>query len=220
MSAKINQIITPSNFELIRDAIGSILVLELANQQALYEAITTPTPEEQRITKVLQNTTVWQDRFVAMQDEEDFIVIPLYFQSSFDNRSNWKMDTDNQYEIDVYGHAKADKSNSTKAGFNAAQRTTVILGMIYKILMDNNYRTLGFENNPQVIRTTQMSTFKRTEVEGNDTSVGVSMYSAFFDVGSLENHGETTPSLTINELFTKVTIDETDLGYQYLVNKP
>lgn len=217
----IEQLLTKKNFELIREAIGSILAIEFANQLALHTAIVGPTTEQQRTTRILEGVTVWEERMVPLQDEEEFVIVPILFSGDFDNQSNFLADTTYQYYIDVYGKAKADKTAGTRADLNAATRLMRVLGMIWDILHHANYRTLGFPNNPNlVVRSRNITNFKRTEVEENETSVGVVMYRAILTVESCEANNETTPALNITELFSSVKVNETDKGFQWLVNIP
>lgn len=215
--ARIQGILGKGRFETIRDAIGAILVEEIANQISLLEALTTPTNDQLTDLKILQNTTVWRERMVPIQQDEAYIIIPLLFNADFQNQSVFQSDTSIEYYIDVYGKSKAEKDTGKRADRNSAERTSRLLSYIYFILQHPEYRTLGFENHTvQYIRARNFSSFRRSEVEENETSVGIVMYRGILTVDSLEENGETNPTQNITELFTSVEINETDRGFQFL----
>lgn len=215
----IDTIIDASNFEIIRDAVGAILIDEINGQIALLSALGSPTLDQRRDLKILQSTTVWSERMVPLQQDESYIIVVMLYSGDMNNQSVFKSDTDLQVYIDVYGKAKADKSTGKRADRNSAERTSRLVAYLYKILQHPYYRTLGFSNNPQLVRSRNFTSFRRTEVEENETSVGVIMYRSIMSVDSLEENGENIRPLEISNLFTNVHINDTDRGFQFLVTK-
>lgn len=208
-----SQISTPilnQAFELIREQIGVILTTEFEEQK------TQLNQQDDIAVKILERTTVWSERFVPMQESEEFIVIPLFFSGNYSNQSAQRVQGDYQYYIDCYGRAKADKKLKTRADINSARRLQRLVGIIRNILSHPSYLTLGFPANPQIVRSSHVTSIKRTEVERQDDAVSTLMYRIILTVSACETT-DNLPSVPLAGSDTTVLINETTLGYQYTV---
>lgn len=208
---KITETIPKQNFEIIVDAIGSILTTEFAGQGVLQSS-------DQQAKKILEGTTVWKERFIIPQPNEDFVVIPFFFGADYQNQHIGQDDADNKYFIDFYGRAKASKK---KTGDElSAIRLQRLVGIARYILRHDHYFDLGFSQT-KIIRHHSIESIRRTEMDRQDEGTFISMYRMILNVHSIE---ETTlrdsEVLPISLHTTDVLVNETALGFQYQWVKP
>jgi hypothetical protein len=128
---KIDAIIPAANFELIRDQIGAVLLLEIGNQKVLDPTFQQP-------------NKIWVERFVPFNANE-FPAINVRFQNGpYDERSREEKQVHAIYTyfIDISFIAKS------KNGEPGDQLATVALHKMMRvvraILANPNYDTLGF----------------------------------------------------------------------------
>jgi hypothetical protein len=127
--SKINELITPRGFEIVRDRIGEIVADEMANQFTLHSDSSI-------------NPTVFVERFIPFGKEELPVVNITLGRGLFDNKKAPGADGTYNFNIDVYANAKS--SDSADADKTASLKMQRMAGMIYYILSDPQYRTLGF----------------------------------------------------------------------------
>lgn len=91
-------------FEIIRDQIVAILVLEIANQQAL-AVLAAKDPDDFKLRIFTERSNPWE-QFLNDQDDKSPLVNVWYENSSFDRSASNTFErqaTDGLYNIDCYG---------------------------------------------------------------------------------------------------------------------
>lgn len=132
LSPLITQQIAPQNFELIRDRIGEILMVEFANQKT-YSNNADITP-----------TRVEIEGFVDI-DEDNFPLISIHLYDGKYEKKDYGGDVPGEYcfYIDIYTGAP---STSDTAGDQVATVNLVkMVGMVRAILDNPVYGTLAFD---------------------------------------------------------------------------
>lgn len=138
---KFTQIITPKNFELIRDRIGSILTVELDGQTAL---------------NAIPKVSVYNERLNAPDHTEGFVANVQFSAGSYDNQDMTQSDGEYTYFVDLYG--------------NDMVKLQRILGMIQAILQDAQYKTLDFPLGGAVMRRNVTNVSIATTEQGTTTN--------------------------------------------------
>jgi hypothetical protein len=145
--ALINGIIPQQNFELIRDRIGAILALELANQYDLDN--TFPLPQSIDI-----------ERFIPYDADQEFPAINVNFwKGEYSNTTQIKTEGTYYFNVDCYADSP---TIGTNRGDNlSSAKLQRIMGACRAILKNPVYLTLGFQPNVNGI-----SVIGRCEVQG------------------------------------------------------
>lgn len=158
--AVINNIISESNFELVRTRIATILADEYAaqrilNQDALDAELAKPTPDPDIVVSLELNlsalpTKVWEERFTRPQQKEyiDEPVVNVIFTNATLNE-NQTVSTqigDDTFVIEIYaGNPEPSEETPVYNGDSkAAIKLQRCLAISRAILMNPNYQQLGF----------------------------------------------------------------------------
>jgi len=137
------------NFEIIRDQIAAILVLESTSQQAL-AVLAAKDPDDWKLRVFTERANPWE----LFQDdgaEQTPIINIWYGSSNFDKASSNKMERQHSssvYNIDIYalgissdipagGHVPGDE--------DAALRVQAAIRLVRNILMASTYTYLGLQ---------------------------------------------------------------------------
>lgn len=199
-------------FEIVREQIGAILEQERASQIVLQN-------QQDEIAKtLLQNTTVWKERFRPMQQDEQFIIVPIFFAGNYDNQNVRRADGSYQYYIDCYGRAKNSEDEDLTADQNAARLLQRLVGMVRYIFAHPNYVALDFSPNTLVQRS-HVGSIKRTEIERTEGGTGAVMYRLILNVDLCEAIDSPFVETIIDRNDTTVKVNETELGYLYSSNQ-
>ena len=91
------------------------------------------------------------------------------------------------------------------------------MGMIRFIFESPHYIRLGFDDATLFINKTIVQSIKRTEEENARDSGNMIMYRIVFEVDLTEEQDQ-VPSVALNASYTNVTIEETDLGFEYIID--
>lgn len=158
MPAKITTAIAARNYELIRDAIGSILALELPNQATL-NALT------------YLNAKIYAEKIGAIDFTDTPVVNIVTTDLKFSSYSAIECKGEYTYLIEVYANAAG---TSTSQGDKlAAQKCARLAGVIHSILSNQAYKTLGLTG---IIHNRQISGAQRAVPRnGNDANNTVLM---------------------------------------------
>lgn len=136
LSPQLNSSIPSQKFEIIRDRIGEILAVELANQWALNNAY----PKVQK---------VWIERFIPFDSTLEFPAVNVNLEKGdYENVTQRRAPGTYIYNIDVYTNAAAtsNEDGSINWGDSAALlQMSKIAGMIRTILSSPAYQTLAFD---------------------------------------------------------------------------
>ncbi len=201
----IDEVIPEQGFELIRDAIASILITELASQ-----AILQP---DAHLIEILQNTTVWKERLGNIGAEETFIVLPILFSATYDNQSIQDAEGSNTFFLDCYGRGK--QNDSTPEEQVAAIDLQRLIGIIRNIFEHPLYIRLGFE--PGFVTSSHITSIQRTQIEKQEDGANMTMYR----ITMLVKASEVTsgiPGIPLDQSYTSVLINDTNKGLEYLID--
>lgn len=196
--AKINTIITNGNFELIRDRIAQILVVELANQKLL-------------TTNTLFDATVWSERFIPF-DKTDLPAINVYYvNSNYDNKTPISRRGQNTYNIDV--HIGSKHTSGIDGDKNSLLNVQKLCHVIAEILSNPVYNNLDFT--PGIIRHTEVTDIQISQPKEKD-STQIATGRVVFQAVANENSSEIQP-IAADMYSTSVTLGETNKGYFYKI---
>lgn len=192
----ITESIPRQNFDLVGEAIGAILTLELDNQKTLQSL-----PEE---------ISVFNGRITAIDKTEEVLInVNIDSAGNMENEQSGQM-LDTNYFVDVYVRAKA---NQNKPGDeNAYFKLMKYIGMCRYILQSHKYLTLGFSS--PVIGGKAVQTMQLYEQENTpDTGFG-RMCRIVFAVRIRESQDLWT-GVALDDNIAEVKLDETEKGFQY-----
>lgn len=188
--------IPKQNFELIRDKIGEILLIELQNQKVL-----------QGFSELIN---IYSERTQPIQNNE-LLTININLESgNFSSKSQRESTGKLMFNIDIYtsGTSTSDIDGSVDSAF----RMHRYLGMIRYILNYTGYKTLDMPLG--IIGGTETENFFIMESDLKQDSSYIKMARLQFSVRAVENQPlEQGVPLLENE--SKVLLHETELGYLF-----
>lgn len=198
--SKINTIIGPQNFELVRDRVAEILADELANQFVL-------TGDAEN------NAKVFLERVVPIDKTETPLVNVKINRGVLKDQVAVNTHETLTFDIDIFHGAKStDADNGDQVSRLKMQR---LMGICRAILEDPQYKTLGF----------QAPFIQNRHIESMDFADGDPMDTSFKSMGRLtlsvkipENTDLLIPVVAAG-FDTEMTLELTDKGYTYTVNE-
>jgi len=198
--AKIPIPITPQKFEIIRDRIGSILKLELANQAIL-------------LSDGKLNPSVWNSRFIPLDSTELPAVNVTFFQGDYSNKDQLSVDGAYVYTIDIYANSVSpDDSLGDHVSASLCNR---IAGLCRAILENPQYKTLDFA--PPFLETLGIRRIQSSDsIESikNQNIDNLTMLRLEFAVRANEDvTGINAPM--ISGMITGIKLELTNKGYKY-----
>jgi len=198
MSKIINQI-PPDNFESVRNRIGEIIADEFANQftlsgDSIYEA------------------GIWVDRFIPLDKEEMPAVNISVVDGRYDNKDRRAERNTCRYAIDVYADSKSNPA--VEGDLLATAAVHRMIRAVRAILSSPHYITLGFST--AFIFTTKVDTFTVVSPSAPDGTHST-MSQIIFEVIMNEYVEQIQPVLA-EGYDTEVLVNETDKGYQLILN--
>lgn len=128
--ALINGIIPTSNFELIRDRIGQILVTEFTSQAALANDNSL-------------NPAVYSERFIPIDKTETPLINVCFASGTYDNKNIKSVDGNYIYNLDFYTSSKS--TEETGGDTLATRKLHKLMGMARAIIENPRYKTLGYD---------------------------------------------------------------------------
>lgn len=204
MQALITYEITEQNFELIRNTIGSILALELAEQFSI-------------TGNSLFDVKVFAERALPVEPDEGIVVNVLFNQVPYDTKTHTNRTGNNEYFIDVHVSGK-DKAGGDRGDVRARKNLAKLLGVIANILESGEYLQLGLT--PGIMVHKAVSNIAIAEPENNQDTLHIAWGRVVFTVRANENVKklEGTPS---EKSTSTVKLNETEKGYKFeIVNTP
>lgn len=199
MSALITNIIPPDNFELVRDVIGAILLLELTNQKTLQG--------------FAEDITVYQERIKPIQADESLYINVLLDSATYGQYTPKDQQGRTIYFIDFHTTGKANVTPGVTGDLDSGQRLHRFMRMCRYILSSDLYRTLGFA--PGAIGGKYVESLATAEPIHADDSNYTRMGRISFAVRIQENQALATPQI-LGGNDTIVKLQETTHGYQYV----
>lgn len=131
MPALITTILPPRSYELIRNRLGEIITVELANQVTLAP-----------VANADINAKVWSERFVKFDKVATPAVNIMLAQGDYDGQTVKQYDGTYTFYLDCYASAK---TTATAAGDTTAMLAMQKLaGVVGAIIQVSQYITLGF----------------------------------------------------------------------------
>lgn len=195
--AKINGIIPVQNFEQVRDRIGSILAVEIANQYDL-------------TNDAELNPTIWVERTVPF-DKTEMPAINIRLNSiDFNNEDVKSSDANCLFYIDCYTSAAYEED--TEGDKAATLNLHRIMGMVRAILKNPQYKTLDFT--PPFNCTAKINRLYIGDTNTSDalsTTVGRIEYAVRVPENVALLNGQ-----TIGSHYTTVYLGETEKGYLWI----
>jgi hypothetical protein len=199
MSVLITELIPEQGFEKVRDAIGSILKIELSNQKTLQE--------------LDEDITVWSERVSPMQTEEDLFFNILLGSINYGNFTQKDAQGRTLYFIDVYTCGKTKQSMT--GAEDSGRRLHKYLGLVRYILASNKTKLLGLPFG--TIGGTYVEDINMSEPTPSEDGQYTRFGRVSFAVRIHENQAlwDGVDVLGANAV---VKLDMTDMGYQYKFN--
>lgn len=210
----LHSIIPTQRFELIRDAIGRVLVAEFAYQKTLVDAYNTLQEEEDEpVFLPVVNPGIWLERTCPFDKEELPAINIVFSDVDFtDETTVFTSRGDNKYFIEIYTNGETD--STIEGDKKAAVLLAKIAGMVRAILMDNKNRNLDFTDYKIQSRFLKSITRTQPRVQ-NDAENTIS--------GIIEAHyfseeiTELETGTLETELITVVKISDTEKGYKFII---
>jgi hypothetical protein len=212
----LNEIVENNRYELIRDAIGRVLKLELDNQNTLIDAWNEEHEgDEGFVAKKNICSTVFLERYENIDDYECPLINVVYAESNHvKEATSFSTIYDNRYAIEVY---TSSPTNSSDLGYKiAAKELSRTLGVIRSILMNNQNLYLDFVEKFIVSR--NVRTMARTEPR-----LQADAHNIISGMVEVVYRAEEITELQSGELETFLTsvikISDTDKGYKLITQK-
>lgn len=210
--AIVSKILTPipdQAFELVRDRIAEILLVELAAQATLQSDV--------QVKALLNDVKVFSERFHPLNESEFFGVEIFLFTGDYDNKSAGSARGTYTFYLDCFGRAAS--TNRDEGDVRSSLKLQKLIGIIRAILESPNWNTLGFTPPNQVIGRTEVKSIKRTEEKNTEDSGNIMFYRIIFDVIATEDT-DANVGVPLAQASTIVTIEETTLGLEYIFIAP
>lgn len=192
----INNIIPSQGFEIVRDAIGAILKLELDKQKSLQNL-----PDK---------NNVFIGRSTPFAHSEKLMINVSTDSASYSDKNQFTSNGSTKYHIDIY--VKAIEKGDNDGGKISTNLRDKYLGMIRYILENHHYVRLGLPNG--LVMGTTVEGFDNYEPQNNQDASFVKMSRLSFSVRINESQSVWS-GVNISSIFTDVKLALTELGYKY-----
>jgi len=204
--SKILTAIPDQAFELVRDRIAEILLVELAAQATLQTDV--------EVKALLNDVKIFSERFHPLNEAEFFGVEIFLFTGDYDNKSAGSARGSYTFYLDCFGRAAS--TNQQEGDVRSSLKLQKLIGIIRAILESPNWTTLGFTPPNQFVGRTEVKGIKRTEEKNTQDSGNIMFYRIVFDVIATEGT-DANVGVPWAQSDTVVTIEETALGLEYTV---
>lgn len=196
MNSVFQEIIGESNFEKTIVAISSILDFEITNQKNLDENFT-------------EDVNFYLERSTPLNEGEEIVI--NVFLESIEPTSKTQLTVQNDVNINIDIYVVSVEKQGLSGDVNSSTKLNKIIKLIMLILLNNEYKTLGFE--PGFIGKTNIEKIKSLEpsLRGEANFARLSRIS--FSCSIVE---QLKPSEVenVNIFLTNAKIDLTDSGYK------
>lgn len=202
LTAKINEIIIASNFELIRDRIAEILMVELANQSAMSYID-------------YLDADVYVERFIPADPAElvnRSMIIVSVSEGNHDNHDYTAFRGNVTYTIDVF--TSSNTTNEEGGDQASTKRLEKLLGICSKILNSPIYKTLAFETS-MIYRSKTVGFQIGQPKTPEQDSIAMGRLNLMVLCNENLNLSDSIP-LTGSD--TQIKINQTQKGYLYILN--
>ena len=210
MASRIPIAIGKQHYELIQFKILEILTTEFVEQKALQ-----PNDSD------LQNITIASDIFVPVDESNMPLVNILLEENDWETKSyDGDQGSKVTYMFEIYCSSKfktmPGTPNILRGDTLSAGQVKRIAGVIRAILISPEYKCLGLEEDPTQAPFIETTYVKKLKVgrKRNHDSDNVTLGLLVFEVMMIENSYRKPPA-ELNELATRVTLDDSLLGYRF-----
>lgn len=195
MTPKITTAIADQASEVIRDQIGAILFVEVANQ-----AILQPTADIK--------ATVFVERFAKI-DRSEGAVINVTYEGYTELQKDPTMQK-NRYTFNVDCYHSGITTPSERGDTKAMRNMQKLLGICRAILNDSQYKTLAFD--PPFIGWRSCNAAKIQTPQEAPGALSMVMGRCVIQVDATQSEG-TVGGVKVNSWITQVKLEETEKGY-------
>lgn len=192
--------ISETNFEMIRDRIGAILKDELDNQATL-QANPDLTAE------------VFAERFSPVDPAEGNVLVVYVDRGNYTHQTEITQRGKFNYFVDIFTFGK--QSDTETGYYKSSKKCQRLAGLILNIIQAPDYKKLGFANGIVYHRAVQDIQFDHPQ-DNQDTK-----YARMGRVIIMVEHHNEVPAtdpITASGYDTQVKLEETEKGYQYIIN--
>lgn len=199
MAALITALIAAQSFELVRDKVGAILALELANQVTLGG------------DDVL-GAEVWKERIIPFDKTELPAINVTVMEGNYDGQT--VKQADGTYTILIDGEVNAKSTSANDGDKLAMLKCQKLMGCIRAIIQDPQYRTLGYAQGFVMSRQiTKIAFGNKYQGDALNTVMGRLMLTV-----KVPETTELLEAVEIGGSDTTVKLEETEKGYKWTVN--
>lgn len=200
--SKISVAIPQQNFELIRDKIASILIVELANQHILQPSLGLDLP-------------IYVNRLTPKKTDEQNFINVSYSGTNFDDRSTIQAVGDNVYYVDLFLSA-ADTSSQNGATISTLFRDR-LAGIIRSIILNPVYKLLDF--NAPSLNSVKVSSIEIPDpLSRSNDAKNSTMARVVVTVGVPETTSLISPT-PIEASIAQLSIGNSNSGFKYEYEK-
>jgi hypothetical protein len=200
MAAKLTYQIPSSNFETVRDQIGSILKLELDNQSVLCG--------DSDLT-----AEVYVNRFTPVDKSEGNVIIIKPESCKLDGQTPVSQSNETVYNVDIFTNAR--ESASMEGHRRSSVKLERLAGMIRHIIQSPHYDRLGLANG--IIEHREISQIRFAQVNDEQDSEFSRMARVDVTVHMNENQNGIEPVIAAG-YDTIMKIELTEKGHKLTYN--
>lgn len=209
MNARITGIIQQQSFEIVRDQIGFILALELANQFVL-----NPDP-------ALDVSEVWVERVLQWDKTELPAVNVMLADGTYGGQTVLQQDGTYRYYIEGYVNAKTQRATYTEGEQPGDQKAMIdlhrLLGVCRSIIEDAKYKTLGFDTPPGFVMNRHIESIQIGQPNQKEhDALSSAMGRLILSVKVPEYPAGYVIPIPISRMDTTVRMEQTDKGYKWI----
>lgn len=197
----ISGIIPPQGFELARDAIGSILSLEIASQY-------------QMTGDSRYNATVWKERFIRFNADTECPAINVKLGDGKYSNKDQKL-ADGEYKYYIVGYVKSASGSNGQGDKDATLVLQRILGMCRAILENPIYNNLNLSR--PFVRNTRVGSLMLGVTD--ETAGAENMVCGYLEFyATIPEYVTLIDPLPLLNSVTQVKLYETEEGYLWGAN--
>jgi hypothetical protein len=217
--AKLKKIIAANNFELVRDRIGEVLMVELSNQNILDPAFQVPAVFIERFIPLDQtevpaiNVQLSNGAYEDITRKKDDGIY-IYYIDVYTVGNSGSTDTEEVAEGDEAAMIALRKTNDGRGDTRSARLLHRLMGMIRTILRNPEYSTLGFDR-PSVEYTTVRKFWITDKTEAPE-ALSATVGRIHFEV-KVPEYVELKTGIPVAGAGTIARLYDTDKGYQYSI---
>lgn len=205
MNPIISELIPQQGFEIVRDMIGAILKIEIENQKTL--------SNQQNPNSFQEDVRIFQERLSPIGESDEVVINVQLSSANYSGLTRKDTQGATIFFVDIYTTGK--ETDDTSGDIISSSRLHKFLGLCRYIISHTEYKTLTLQ--PGVIAGVTVDGFNILEPSLKEDSL-------FFRMGRLTisykiQENQSMPlGNPLTASGTTVRLQETNLGYEYLLN--